>query len=197
MRTSPFTILHFPALSKTNTTTHSKIQPVTMPRPDLAALGVSYRRIPILSIGRDIYLDTRLIIRKLDSLFPASPAHPGLSSPSASPEHKALEHLLQIWAVDGGLFAYAAALIPTSAPVLNDSKFVKDREDYTGRSWSKESVERGRPDALVDMKRACEVLESTLLADGRKWILGGDEGPGLADIEGEIYFPLLFLLLAL
>jgi len=30
------------------------IQPPQMPRPDLQALGINYRKIPILAIGRDI-----------------------------------------------------------------------------------------------------------------------------------------------
>lgn len=29
-----------------------------------------YRRIPVLSIGRDVYNDTRIIIAKLEELFP-------------------------------------------------------------------------------------------------------------------------------
>lgn len=41
-----------------------------MPRPDLTALGVGYRRIPVVAIGRDIYHDTRLVLRKLEVLFP-------------------------------------------------------------------------------------------------------------------------------
>ncbi|KAJ8119985.1 hypothetical protein ONZ43_g3191 [Nemania bipapillata] len=68
------------------------IQPRIMPRPDVSLLGVSYRRIPLLSIGRDVYLDTRLILQKLDALYPPSAAHPGISG--TSPEHAALEHLL-------------------------------------------------------------------------------------------------------
>jgi len=69
-------------------------------------------------------------------------------------------------------------------PLLKDEKFTKDREDYTGRSWSKENIERGRPEALVEIKAAFEFLESTILADGREWILGvGEKGPSLADIE--------------
>ncbi|KAL2105253.1 hypothetical protein VUR80DRAFT_8677 [Thermomyces stellatus] len=45
------------------------LQPGVMPRPDVAALGVNYSRIPVLSIGRDAYLDTRLLIRKLEALY--------------------------------------------------------------------------------------------------------------------------------
>lgn len=46
----------------------SQNQPPVMPRPDAARLGIGYRRIPILAISRDIYLDTRLQLQKLEKL---------------------------------------------------------------------------------------------------------------------------------
>lgn len=73
-----------------------------MPRPDVARLGIAYRRIPLLSIGRDVYLDTRLILQKLEALYPPSAAHPPLSARTG--EHAAIERLLSRYAVDGGLF---------------------------------------------------------------------------------------------
>lgn len=42
-----------------------------MPRPLLKeTLGLSYRKIPILAIGREIYCDTSLIIEALEHYFP-------------------------------------------------------------------------------------------------------------------------------
>jgi glutathione S-transferase len=149
-----------------------------MPRPDVAAIGTNYRRIPVLSIGRDIYCDTRLIISKLETLYPSQP-----QISASAPDQKAIERLLEFWAIDNGLFARAAQLIPPSMPLLKDPKFTKDREDYSGRSWSKEDIEKMRPEALVEIKGAFELLETTMLADGRAWILK-TEGPSLADIEG-------------
>ena len=49
-------------------------------------------------------------------------------------------------------------------------------------------MERGRPEALVEVKSQFEFFESTVLVDGREWVLG-EEGPGLADIEGMLLFP--------
>jgi hypothetical protein len=43
-----------------------QIQPRILPRPDLARLGINYRRIPLLAIGCDVYLDSRLIIYALE-----------------------------------------------------------------------------------------------------------------------------------
>jgi hypothetical protein len=52
------------------------IQPPQMPRPDLQALGINYRKIPILAIGRDIYLDTRIIIETLEKYIQKAPSGP-------------------------------------------------------------------------------------------------------------------------
>lgn len=40
------------------------------PRPELSLLGVSYRRIPVLAIGGDVYCDTALAIIALEERFP-------------------------------------------------------------------------------------------------------------------------------
>ena len=149
-----------------------------MPRPDVAAIGTQYRRIPVLAIGRDIYNDTRLILRKLEQLYPSNP-----SIAASSPDQKAIERLLESWAVDSGVFLRASQLIPSNMPLLKDATFTKDREDLSGRSWTKASIEKMRPEALVEIKSAFEVLETTMLVDGRDWILGS-AGPSLADIEG-------------
>lgn len=81
------------------------------------------------------------------------------------------------------MFTRCAALIPVEMPLLNDPKFTKDREDYTGRSWSRAAILKGRPEALVEVRSAFELLERALIGDGRKWILG-NEGPSVVDIEG-------------
>ncbi|KAL8857678.1 MAG: hypothetical protein Q9178_005843 [Gyalolechia marmorata] len=139
------------------------------------ALGVKHRRIPILSIGRDVYCDTRLILQKLEERFPFG------TIGASRPDDKAVEKLLETWTIDG-VFSRAAQAIPLEMPLLNDPKWVKDREDYMGRSWAKEDMGKGRPEALAHLREAFQLLESTLLADGRQWILRTEQ-PSLADIE--------------
>ncbi|GAM82715.1 hypothetical protein ANO11243_006990 [Dothideomycetidae sp. 11243] len=156
------------------------LQPPTLPRPDLATLGVAYRRIPLLSINGSMYVDTRLILSKLESLFPASDAHPAISSSSTA----GLSALLSSFTIDGGVFARSAQLMPTSLPVFKDDRFAKDRTDFTGSKFSPELLDRIRPEALAHMRRAFDTYEA-LLADGRDWIAGtSSSGPGLPDIEG-------------
>jgi glutathione S-transferase len=156
------------------------MQPSILPRPDLEALNIKYRRIPILTIGGDVYCDTRLILQKLEQLFPEG------ALGSADPDHRAIERLLERWTVDAGIFGRAVALIPTNLPNMNDPKFRKDREDLSGRigAWNKEKLDKARPEAVVHIRDAFELLETTLLADGRKWIFKTDK-PSLGDIEGK------------
>jgi glutathione S-transferase len=153
------------------------MQPPILPRPDISRLGIAHRRIPILSIGRDVYLDTRLILAKLEQLYPSLPR---LGAPSG--EALALERLLETAVIDGGVFAAAMRLIPPTLPLLKDPKFQKDRADFTGARLSREEAAALRPEAVSEIKRVMELLESTLLADRRDWILKTDK-PSLADIE--------------
>ena len=44
-----------------------------MPRPVLDRLGVHYRRIPVMAVGRDIYCDSRCIIDHLERLYDKMP----------------------------------------------------------------------------------------------------------------------------
>lgn len=158
-----------------------------MPRPDLEAIGVKYRRIPIMTIGRDVYCDTRLILGKLEQVFPEG------TLGASQPDQRAVQKLLEKWTIDAGIFARASQLIPTNMPLLNDPKFTKDREDFSGRSWDKNQVEAMRPEAIVHIREGFAFLEGTLLADDRDWILR-TEKPSLADIEGESRLHLLFLI---
>ncbi|KAI1085238.1 glutathione S-transferase [Whalleya microplaca] len=157
------------------------LQPVILPRPDLTEhLGISYRRIPLLSIGRDVYLDTRLILAKLEALFPPSAAHPPLSS--AAPEHAALTALLSRLTTDGGLFTSATQLLPRDAGPFADPAFARDRAQLVGGKDSAFARAPPRPEAAGEVRDFAALLERTLLGDGRAWVLGTD-GPALADIE--------------
>jgi glutathione S-transferase len=149
-----------------------------MPRPDVARLGVSYRRIPLLSVGRDVYLDTRLMLPKLESLFPAKPR-----LGATAPDQQALTQLLQSLMVDAGLFARGVQLLPPDLPLLRDPAYFRDRGDFVGAPLSRDAMARARPEAVAAMQRAFALFEHGFLADGRTWILG-TPAPGLADIEG-------------
>ncbi|KJZ73904.1 hypothetical protein HIM_06797 [Hirsutella minnesotensis 3608] len=148
-----------------------------LPRPDVARLGIAYRRIPIMAIGRDVYLDTRLQLRKLEELPGPKP-----KLGSERGDDQVVERLLSIAATDGGVFRTAAALLPPTLPLLKDPAFQRDRADLMGAPFDPEALSHGRPEALRELLGVFELLETTLLADGRNWLLKTD-GPGLADLE--------------
>ncbi|KAI0451689.1 glutathione S-transferase [Xylaria acuta] len=171
------------------------IQPRIMPRPDLNLLGVSYRRIPVLSIGRDVYLDTRLIFQRLETLYPPSAAHPGISGGAKnSPEQMALEQLISARTIDGQLVKSFVQCLP--AGTFSDPALLRDRAALNGVDVDKpgavaplapEVMSRVRPEALAVAHRWVRWFEEGLLADGRAWILdsnAGGAGPSLADLEG-------------
>ena len=118
-----------------------------------------------------------LILQKLEARYPDG------ALGASQPDQKAIEKLLQRWCIDGGVFLRASQLIPPETPLLKDPKFVKDREDYTGRSWEQSAVTAMRPEALAQIRNDFDFLEKGFLADGREWILKTTK-PSLADIEG-------------
>jgi glutathione S-transferase len=149
-----------------------------MPRPDLATIDVKYRRIPIMAIGKDVYIDSRLIISKLESLYPNSALAPSTA------EQTGLRQLFEHYS-DSGLFNSAVKLMPywSSNSLVQNKAFLNDRQKLMGgRRMTADNMQAGRPDGLQNMRHAFDLLEKTFLADGRDWILG-TEGPSVADID--------------
>lgn len=108
------------------------VQPPNMPRPDLERLGINYRRIPLLAIGRDVFCDTRIIIEKLEQLFPDG------ALGSNDPFERGMEKVLESWVIDAGPFLRSAACIPPSAPILKDPLWmvsIQCRLPYCGRMF--------------------------------------------------------------
>ncbi|EPE05002.1 glutathione s-transferase [Ophiostoma piceae UAMH 11346] len=177
------------------------IQPPTLPRPDLARLGVRHRRIPVVAIDRDVYLDTRLILRKLEAIEGTDTVKPPLGvDANGSLELLALERLLDILTVDTNVFLDTARLIPANVPVMKDPAFGRDRADFLGTPLSAKPPKPAaadtrsassappaskalvRAESLAEIRHAASILETSLLADGRDWILK-TAAPSLADIE--------------
>lgn len=88
--------------------------PPNLPRPILERLSIAHRRIPILAHDRSIYIDTRLILSKLETLIPDSPSHPALSA--TNPFSRAVESMLEGWVIDAGPFWRASGLLPVQVP---------------------------------------------------------------------------------
>ncbi len=75
--------------------------PVIMPKPDLIPLTGGYRRTPVLQIGANIYCDTRLITKVIETLQPTPSLYPV--------DEEATVNIMAQWA-DQHLFGIAVAL---------------------------------------------------------------------------------------
>lgn len=144
----------------------------------MSQLGLAYRRIPILAIGRDVYLDSSLQISQLDTV-PHS-VQPSLSSDPHTPDQQAVQWLISRY-VCKVAFRTASTLLPLDHGFLTDPIFVADRAKLLGFDFRSSVVQR-QPAATSEILATLELLETTLLTDGRKWLLK-TEKPTTVDIE--------------
>ncbi|KAJ9663756.1 hypothetical protein H2201_005477 [Coniosporium apollinis] len=128
-----------------------------------------------MSIGRDVYCDTRLMIQKLEELYPQG------TLSERSPEGKGIQGLLETWTNDQ-FFWHVARLLPPTYPMI-DKAWREDRADMAGDKLSAEAPDEARREALGHIVAALDMLEHTFFADGRDWILK-TKNPTLADING-------------
>lgn len=62
------------------------------PRPALLQMGITYRRIPVMTIGNDVIFDTALMISELERLFKPEDGFPSIlcTFPRSNSSHKML-----------------------------------------------------------------------------------------------------------
>ncbi|KAL1723372.1 hypothetical protein EV715DRAFT_190629 [Schizophyllum commune] len=140
---------------------HVDVAPL-LPRPELSELlGLGYRRIPVLAIGRDLYCDTSLIASVLERRFPASAGYGTLFPKRRDGSTTDTGSLVKAFAQ----FYADSALFPTAVPFV---------------PWDKV------PAAFLADRSKVRTPEITLveeqLQDGRQWLFD-TETPGLADLS--------------
>jgi glutathione S-transferase len=135
-------------------------QPMWMPKPHLTPLTGGYRRIPVMQIGADVYCDTALICRVLESLFPAPTLYPD--------GNVAAIEATAAWA-DRQLFLVVVPIVFGALADVLPKELIDDRK-------------RMRPDLDVGQLRAaspalrgalhawCKRLDQTL--EARKFLFG-------------------------
>lgn len=144
-------------------------QPVIMPKPALLPLTGGYRRIPVMQIGADVWLDSVAIVAELERRHPAPTLFPGGTGGLAT--------ALQYW-TDREVFQAAVGVIFGGLGDKVDPAFIKDREALSGRPFDTQAMAAAVP-YLSDQFRAHAALLSAQLADGRAFLEGA--APGLAD----------------
>jgi glutathione S-transferase len=139
---------------------HSVEQPMWMPKPHLTPLTGGYRRIPVMQVGADVYCDTALIVRKLDTMYPDAPVVPA--------DLAGAVHATEQWA-DKQLFAACVPLVFTTLAALLPSELIEDRKKMRPDLDIK-TLEKGVPYFLSVVSVACARIDATLAKS--KFVLG-------------------------
>lgn len=153
--------------------------------------NLTYRKIPVLAIGRDIIVDTSLIVEYLH-------AHPALkawrddrkktgSGHVGQEVHqdargRVLSRLLSSFFTDRPLFRLTTGLIPS---VVWRTRFGEDRAGLIGHKLDPDKLEKKVPRNLVSLDTYLSILEPMFVEGG--WVLRGEQ-PSLADLS--LYYQL-------
>ena len=133
-----------------------------MPRPNLMPLTGGYRRTPTMQIGADIYCDTQIIIRELESRFPVPTLFPA--------GHAGLPWALGMW-TDRVFFQNTVNLVFGTLSDKVSRDFIEDRERLRGAKFDVEAMKTAIPQ-MRDQFRAHVGWIEAQLTDGRDWLLG-------------------------
>ncbi len=145
--------------------------PIVMPKPDVVALTGGYRRTPLLQIGADIYCDTALAARVLETLAP---------TPTLYPPDQPLAPLFAQWA-DSTLFWSAViwASQPAGAAVLFGNDMAAMQSFGADRGAFTEGFRRPTlADAAAQLKTQLAALDAQLAQRG-SYLFGA--APSIAD----------------
>ncbi|OAG06223.1 uncharacterized protein CC84DRAFT_1092043 [Paraphaeosphaeria sporulosa] len=157
-----------------------------LPRPLLTTtFGLSYRKIPILAIGKDVYCDTSLIIEALEHFFPPSDGWGTIYPPSSIPgwNYRGYARGFASFWTDRPFFRTTTGLIP---PSVWASPFGTDRAQLIGHTLDPAKLAAKVPQNLGAFETHLSLLEPTL-KDSSKWLMP-TEAPSLADIS--VYYQL-------
>ncbi|EJD01143.1 uncharacterized protein FOMMEDRAFT_110715 [Fomitiporia mediterranea MF3/22] len=142
---------------------------MTLPRPEITdTLGIAYRRIPILSIGNDVYCDTSLIIPALERRFPPSLGFPTLF-PQRKDGAKADTGMIKAFAAfyaDRPLFTLGSNALPYNK---FPPEMIADRSKFNGAPMDVEKAVARQPVVRSLLGSHATLLEEQL-SDGREWV---------------------------
>ena len=153
--------------------------PNVMPKPDLMPLTGGYRKTPVMQVGADIYCDTQLIMLELERRLPSPPFLPK--------GREAEARAVTMW-IDRSIFSPAVGVVMSQVADRFGEAFKKDRSEFSGRSFDPERMRAALP-MVRDQTYALLSLAESMLADGRKFLLGAE--PSLADCA--LYNPVWFI----
>ncbi|KAL5527375.1 hypothetical protein ACEPAG_6166 [Sanghuangporus baumii] len=154
---------------------------MTLPRPEITdALGIGYRRIPILAIGNDVFCDTNLIISAVESRFPANQGFPTLfpDRKDGGKGDTGIVELLAAFYVDRPLFSLATTALPYDK---FSPEFIEDRSKWFGTPMDIQKMVAKKPVVMSLLGSHMNYLEKQL-SDGREWVFDTTT-VGYADLD--------------
>jgi len=160
--------------------------PSMLPRPLLTrTFALTYRKIPILAIGRDIYCDSSLIAEALEHFFPEAEGY-GTLYPCTTdgPSYRSLARGMSSYWTDRALFRVTTGLIPAS---VWRTSFGEDRAALIGHKLDPEKLEKKVPENLGRLDMQLSMLEPLFAEEGKTWLFAS-MAPGLADLS--VYYQL-------
>lgn len=162
--------------------------PSMMPRPLLKdTFGLTYRKIPVLNIGRELYCDTSLICEALEQFFPESEGYQTLYPPAVDGrDYRGLIRGFASYWTDRPLFRVTTGLIPSS---VWRTSFGVDRAGLIGHKLDPDKLEKKLPENLSRLDMQLSMLEPLFASnrDDSPWILSTNS-PSLADLS--VYYQL-------
>ncbi len=144
----------------------SVIQPVIMPKPDLTPLTGGYRRIPVLQVGADIFLDTPLILEEIDARTGGDAAR------------GPLDRVIGSW-TDRMFFQATVLLVFAARGAQTPAAFIADREKLSGRPFDVAAMTAAAPMARSQWRAQAAWIEEAL----REGPFLAGETPGVADVS--------------
>ena len=160
--------------------------PSMMPRPLLKDnFNLTYRKIPILAMGRDLYCDTSIIIEALEHFFPESEGYQTLYPNAADGRnYRAMIRGFASYWTDRPLFRVTTGLMP---PSIWRTSFGRDREGLIGHRIDPDKLEKKLPENLSKLDMQLSMLEP-LFDNGNEGFIFSTPSPSLADIS--LYYQL-------
>ena len=145
-------------------------QPFVQPRPILQDLGITYRRIPVNAIGKDVYVDNRVFLDAVLSIFGKEN---GVKDLVRSKHDNAYE------AFGYRMFWVLLDILPDT--VYNET-MIKDRKDLFD-GLARPDYREVRPSNIAAFNEFLDVIEYEFLSDEEAgpWICGAK--PGVADLQ--------------
>ncbi|KAK5675662.1 hypothetical protein LTS10_011762 [Elasticomyces elasticus] len=154
--------------------------PSMMPRAVLKdTFGLTYRKIPVLAIGKEIYCDTSLIIEALEHFFPDSEGYQSLYPRAADGRNyrPMMRGFASYW-IDRPFFRATCGLMPGS---VWRTSFGQDRAGLIGHTLDPDKLEKKIPENMARFDMQLSLLEPLFEPKDSPWIFS-TSAPSLADL---------------